>query len=75
MFGAMAAGVVLNEGTVLLLGMGVLGSFTTMSTFAMQAVDYTQHSHTSSALYVLMTVGGSILLAWSGYRAALVLIS
>ena len=34
LFGAIAAGTVISEGSVLLVGTGLLGAFTTMSTFA-----------------------------------------
>jgi len=73
-FGAIAAGAALSEGTVAVFGTGVLGSFTTMSAFAMDYVEYSEDSHSTAIAYALITVIGSIGLAWAGYRATLELI-
>lgn len=48
------------------LGTGVLGGFTTFSTFAVQAV---RADATTSLLYVAVTVVGGLAAAWLGLRA------
>ena len=68
MFGAIAAGSVLSEETVLLLGTGVLGAFTTMSTFAVDAIRIGNDNPSNSITMALITVVGSIGLAWVGWR-------
>ncbi|HJN70583.1 MAG TPA: CrcB family protein, partial [Candidatus Thalassarchaeaceae archaeon] len=68
MFGAIAAGSVLSEETVLLLGTGVLGAFTTMSTFAVDAIRIGDDNPSNSITMALITVVGSIGLAWVGWR-------
>lgn len=74
-FGAIAAGTALSEGTVAILGTGVLGSFTTMSAFAMDYIEFSEESHSTAIMYALITILGSIGLAWAGYRTTLELIS
>jgi len=74
-FGALAAGAVLSEGTVTMLGTGILGSFTTMSAFAMDYVEYSDKSHSTAITYAIITIIGSIGLAWTGYRATIEIIS
>ena len=37
LFGVIAAGTVVSEGSMILIGTGLLGAFTTMSTFAMES--------------------------------------
>ncbi len=53
----------------LYLGTGLLGGFTTFSTFAFEAVMLAKYapSLTHVALYVLMQVGGGIAAAWLGW--------
>ena len=75
LFGAVAAGGAVSEGTMMLIGTGILGAFTTMSTFAMDSVKYSEDSAVAASAYVIVTVLGSILLAWGGYRTALSLVS
>ena len=71
LFGVIAAGTVMSEGSVVLLGTGILGAFTTMSTFAMDSVRLSEDSAGTAAAYVTMSIAGSLILAWLGYRAAL----
>jgi len=71
LFGAIAAGTVISEGSVLLVGTGLLGAFTTMSTFAMDSIRFSEESSSAAMTYVILSVAGSLLLAWCGYRAAL----
>ena len=71
LFGAIAAGTVISEGSVLLVGTGLLGAFTTMSTFAMDSIRFSEESSSAAVTYVILSVAGSLLLAWCGYRAAL----
>ncbi len=67
LFGLLASGLDLSEELVLLLGTGILGSFTTMSTFAFQALEATQINYISGLSYILITIMGSIFLSWLGY--------
>tara|TARA_X000000368_G_scaffold41878_1_gene30223 strand:- start:2066 stop:2440 length:375 start_codon:yes stop_codon:yes gene_type:complete len=71
LFGIIAAGTVVSEGSVVLLGTGLLGAFTTMSTFAMDSVRLSEDSASTAAAYVTFSIAGSLILAWLGYRAAL----
>tara|TARA_Y100001970_G_scaffold60805_1_gene77383 strand:+ start:4309 stop:4683 length:375 start_codon:yes stop_codon:yes gene_type:complete len=71
LFGVIAAGAVVSEGSVILVGTGLLGAFTTMSTFAMDSVKFSEDSVSTAATYVILSVAGSLILAWIGYRAAL----
>ena len=75
LFGVIAAGTVISEGGIMFIGTGLLGAFTTMSTFAMDSVRFSEDSATTAGIYVILTVAGSIMLAWCGYRAALTLAS
>ena len=75
LFGVIAAGTVISEGSIMFIGTGLLGAFTTMSTFAMDSVRFSEDSATTAGIYVILTVAGSIMLAWCGYRAALTLAS
>lgn len=51
----------------LLLGTGVLGGFTTFSTFSLEVVQMIDRGATASAIvYVLASVAGGIALAWAG---------
>ncbi|MCY9694184.1 fluoride efflux transporter CrcB [Paenibacillus alginolyticus] len=53
------------------LGTGVIGAFTTFSTFSVQTVDLMQHGHFFvAALYVLLSIIGGILLTFAGGRLA-----
>lgn len=76
--GAVAAAValsVLSDQQALLLGTGLLGAFTTMSAFSMDAVRLMQDgAWGTGAAYVMITaVGGPVLafLGWRGVHAAL----
>ena len=71
LFGVIAAGTVMSEGSVVLLGTGIFGAFTTMSTFAMDSVRLSEDAAGTAAAYVTMSIAGSLILAWLGYRAAL----
>lgn len=74
-FGAMAAGTALSEGAVAVFATGALGSFTTMSAFAMDYLEFSEESHSTAVAYALVTIIGSIGLAWVGYRTTLELMS
>tara|TARA_B100001996_G_scaffold213096_1_gene163646 strand:- start:312 stop:686 length:375 start_codon:yes stop_codon:yes gene_type:complete len=71
LFGAIAAGTIISEESVLLVGTGLLGAFTTMSTFAMDSIRFSEDSSSAAVTYVVLSVAGSLILAWCGYRAAL----
>ena len=90
LFGAISNGLEITEETIILIGTGFLGAFTTMSTFAIETVDLIQEptaeqdglegdliqENTFSAiLYVFITIFGSIFLAWVGYFMATSFIS
>ena len=69
LFGLLAAGIEISDELILLIGTGFLGAFTTMSTFAFEAMETTQENYISGLSYILITVLGSISLAWLGYSA------
>lgn len=53
----------------LAIGTGFTGSFTTFSTFAVDAVRLTVHDRMLTAvLYLLLSVGGGLFLTWTGIR-------
>lgn len=53
----------------LLIGTGFLGSFTTMSAFAVGTLELLDSGQPgTAALYVLLSTGGGLLLAWVGAR-------
>jgi len=61
---------VVSEEQALLLGTGLLGAFTTMSTFSMDTVRLAQEGAWSSAVgYVVSTAVFGPLLAWVGWKA------
>jgi fluoride exporter len=70
------AGVIMAEGRAdravwLLLGVGVLGGFTTFSAFSLDVFTMLQRGQTAVALtYVAASVIGSVLLLILGYAAA-----
>ena len=68
MFGAIAAGSEFSEESILLFGTGVLGAFTTMSTFAVDAIKIGESNPSNSIIMVLITLVGSVGLAWIGWR-------
>lgn len=54
-----------------LLMVGILGAFTTFSTFALEAlVLWQHHDHSLAALYVTSSVVGSLFAVWTGYAIA-----
>ncbi len=60
---------VLTEGQALLLGVGFLGAFTTMSTFSVETITLIEQGEwrTASVYVVLSTLVGP-LLAWVGWK-------
>ena len=75
MFGAIAADAIINQDYVLLFGTGLLGAFTTMSAFAMDTVTLTEDEISTTFIYVIITIVGSLGLAWSGYKIGFSLFS
>jgi CrcB protein len=75
MFGAIAADAIINQDYVLLFGTGLLGAFTTMSAFAMDTVTLTEDEISTTFIYLLITIVGSLGLAWSGYKIGFSLFS
>ncbi len=70
LFGAISNGLEISEETIILIGTGFLGAFTTMSTFAIETVELIQENIFGAILYVFFTIFGSIFLAWVGYFMA-----
>ena len=51
------------------LGTGLVGSFTTFSTFSVETVQLLHTSHLELALfYVFLSMCGGLLMAWFGFR-------
>ncbi len=75
MFGAIAADALISQDNLLLFGTGLLGAFTTMSTFAMDTVNLSENEMSATFLYVILTIIGSIGLAWTGYKVGIELFS
>ena len=67
LFGAISAGLDINEETILLIGTGFLGAFTTMSAFAIESMELIQENQLAASLYFFISVLGSIFFAWGGY--------
>ena len=60
---------VVSEGQALLFGTGLLGAFTTMSTFSMDTVRLAQEGAWSSTVgYLVATAVFGPLLAWVGWK-------
>ena len=74
-FGAMAAGTTLSDEAMAGFATGILGSFTTMSAFAMDYLEFSEESNSTAFAYAFVTITGSIGLAWAGYRTTLELMS
>lgn len=50
-------------------GTGVIGAFTTFSTFSVETVTLIQNNLWASAfLYVLLSLCGGLFMSWSGYK-------
>mgnify|MGYP001311247838 FL=1 len=75
LLGAVAAGVEVSEETILLFGTGILGAFTTMSTFAVDTIRLADTSTSNTFTMFIITIFGSITLAWFGWRAAAYILS
>jgi fluoride exporter len=57
----------LGDGWRLLLGVGLLGGFTTFSAFSLEMVQMIAGGRVLAALaYALLSVAGSVLLLWAG---------
>ena len=75
MFGAIAADAAINQEYALLFGTGLLGAFTTMSAFAMDTINLTENEFSITLIYVAITIIGSLVLAWLGYKIGFSLFS
>ena len=75
MFGVIAADAIIDQDYVLLFGTGLLGAFTTMSAFAMDTINLTENEFSITLIYVAITIIGSLLLAWLGYKIGFSLFS
>ena len=75
MFGAIAADAIINQDYVLLFGTGLLGAFTTMSAFAMDTITLTEDEISTTLIYIVITIVGSLGLAWAGYKIGISLFS
>ena len=67
LFGAISAGLDISEETILLIGTGVLGAFTTMSAFAIESIELIQENQLMATVYIFISVFGSIFFAGGGY--------
>ena len=75
MFGAIAADAIISQDNMLLFGTGLLGAFTTMSAFAMDTVTLSENEFSTTFIYAVTTIVGSLGLAWSGYKIGFSLFS
>ena len=75
MFGAIAADAIISQDNILLFGTGLLGAFTTMSAFAMDTVTLSENEFSTTFIYAITTIVGSLVLAWSGYKIGFSLFS
>jgi fluoride exporter len=51
------------------IGTGMIGSFTTFSTFSVETVNLVTHSHLFTALiYVVGSVLGGLMMSWAGFK-------
>ena len=75
MFGVIAADAIIDQDYVLLFGTGLLGAFTTMSAFAMDTINLAENEFSITLIYVAITIIGSLLLAWLGYKIGFSLFS
>lgn len=75
MFGAIAADAIISQDNMLLFGTGLLGAFTTMSAFAMDTVTLSENEFSTTFIYAITTIVGSLGLAWSGYKIGFSLFS
>ena len=66
---AALANEMISKEMTLLLGTGILGAFTTMSTFSMETVEMWGDDKTKAAGYVLITMILCPLLAYAGWKA------
>lgn len=63
-------GLSLSEEMVLVLGIGLMGAFTTMSAYSMDLVRlFDEGQHSQAATYLLITLLGCPLLAFAGWKA------
>lgn len=74
-FGALAADALINQDNLLLFGTGLLGAFTTMSAFAMETVKLSENEISTAFFYIILTIVGSVGLAWTGYKVGMELFS
>ena len=75
MFGAIADKAIISQDNILLFGTGLLGAFTTMSAFAMDTVTLSENEFSTTFIYAITTIVGSLGLAWSGYKIGFSLFS
>ena len=61
----------LSEETVLLVGTGLMGAFTTMSAYSVDLIELIENSeHSSAVVYLLVTVLGCPLVAYGVMKLA-----
>lgn len=65
------AGTLISPGLQLAIGTGLIGSFTTFSTFSIETIQlWEQGLWGKSGLYVLCSIWGGWLLAWTGWKVS-----
>ncbi|KSU84751.1 MULTISPECIES: fluoride efflux transporter CrcB [Fictibacillus] len=58
-----------NPYTSLVVGTGLIGSFTTFSTFSVENIQLFQTGQTATALlYILLSLIGGLFMCWAGFR-------
>ena len=57
------------------LATGVLGAFTTFSTFSLEAFNLWQQQTVLAAAYVASTIGGTLLAVWAGVQVCRIFLS
>ena len=75
LLGSLLLGIVvtmsLSEETVMLIGTGLMGAFTTMSAYSVDLIDLVENNeHSTAVVYLLVTVLGCPLLAFGGMKFA-----
>lgn len=51
------------------IGTGLIGSFTTFSTFSSETLElWMSHQHLQAVLYVVLSLVGGLILSWLGFR-------
>ncbi|MEL3971397.1 fluoride efflux transporter CrcB [Rossellomorea oryzaecorticis] len=59
----------LHPSTKAALGTGLIGSFTTFSTFSVETIELIRHSEWLTAfLYMILSMTGGLFMSWAGFK-------